>query len=198
MAKRTRLDTDTRRAQLIEIGLRHFGRRAFGDVSMDEVAREAGVSHGLVYHYFPDKRRFYMEVLRDVGDRLASIAHPDPALSPREQLYAGLRAHVDFAADFPDAYRALASGGNGADPKLSQLVERARWKGLRPIMRALGIEEPSPRLRIALRGWSSFNDGAVIEWLRRRDLERGELVDVMARTMLAVLDVAGVDADRRI
>jgi AcrR family transcriptional regulator len=191
VARRTRLDTDVRRAQLIDVGLKLFGKRPYGDVSMDEVAESAGVSHGLLYHYFPTKRSFYIEILRDVGNRLASIARPDPTLEPLDQLYVGLRAHVDFAANYPDAYRALVMGGNGADAKLLRLVERARWRGLRPIIRSLSLEEDWPELRVALRGWSSFNDGAVLEWLRRRDLTSEQVVDLMARTLLGILEVAG-------
>lgn len=192
MSKRIRLDTDARRQQLLETGLRRFGDRPYGDVSMDEIARAAGVSHGLLYHYFPSKRDFYSEILRHIGERLAAIADPDPALPPLDQLRAGLAAHVGFAADFPDAYRTLVLGGNGSDPKLARLVEAARWRALRPIMAALGIGEPEPRVRIALRGWSSFNDGAVLEWLQRPNLKPDELIELMAQALVGVLRAAGM------
>ena len=195
MTQRTRLDTDVRRGQLIEVGLKLFGKHPYGDISMDQVAEAAGVSHGLLYHYFPGKRRFYIEILRDVGNRLAEIASPDPAFTPLEQLYAGLRAHVAFAAEFPDAYRALVTGGNGADPKLRRLVENARWKGLRPIMRALGINDPSAELRVVLRGWSSFNDGVMIEWLAHRDLDHEDVVSIMASSLVRLLPIAGVSEE---
>ena len=194
MPKRVRLETDERRRQLLETGLRRFGDRPYGDVSMAEIAQAAGVSHGLLYHYFPSKRQFYIEILRHIGDRLAAMTDPDPALSPPQQLRTGLRAHVDFAADFPDAYRTLVLGGNGADPKLTRLVESARWRSLRPIMAALGIHEPEPRLRIALRGWSSFNESAVLEWLQGMDLDRDALIDLMERVLIDVLRAAGMQS----
>jgi AcrR family transcriptional regulator len=53
---RTRLDVDERRTQLVELGLEHFGERAYDDVSIDAIAEAAGISKGLLYHYFPTKR----------------------------------------------------------------------------------------------------------------------------------------------
>jgi hypothetical protein len=35
-------------------------------------------------------------------------------------------------------------------------------------------------MRVALRGWSGFQEGAIVEWLKRRDIERGELIEILA------------------
>src|SRR3712207_8192978 len=45
----TRLDVDERRRQLLETGARAFSERSYDRVSMSEVAREAGISKGLLY-----------------------------------------------------------------------------------------------------------------------------------------------------
>jgi AcrR family transcriptional regulator len=52
---RRRLDPEQRRAQLLDIGARLFAERAYEDVWIEEVAELAGVSRGLMYHYFPTK-----------------------------------------------------------------------------------------------------------------------------------------------
>src|SRR6266545_7440974 len=195
MATRTRLATDRRRAELTEVGLRLFGSRPYDDVSMDDVAKEARVSHGLVYHYFPDKRSLYLAVLQwEAAQMLAAIA-PDPTKSPLERLHEGLRAHLAFAEDYPAGYAALMSGGNGNDEEVRDFCEEARWNGLEEIVRTIGVERPSPALRVALRGWAGFQEGAIIEWLKQRDLNRDELLDLLARTLAEVLKLAGMRVD---
>src|SRR4249920_2344031 len=63
-APRTRLELDERRVQLLEFGKHFFANHAYDDVSMDEVAAAAGVSKGLLFHYFKSKREFYVETIR--------------------------------------------------------------------------------------------------------------------------------------
>jgi AcrR family transcriptional regulator len=191
MATRTRLATDRRRAQLTEVGLRLFGSRPYDDVSMDDVAKEAGVSHGLVYHYFPDKRSLYFAVIRWVAAQMLDAIAPDPTKSPMERLYDGLRAHLAFAEEYPAGYAALMSGGNGNDEEVRAFCEDARWRGLEEIVRTMGVEQPSPALRVALRGWAGFQEGAMVEWLKRRDLGRDELLDLLASTLGEALRLAG-------
>src|SRR5918999_1444022 len=125
MTQRVRLQTDERREQLLRIGLDFFGSRPYGDVSTSDIAREAGVSHGLLFHYFGDKRRYYVEVLRSVADRLATAQVAGGDVSAMERLRGALRAQVEFAESHTEAYRALISGGNGADEELAAVIEDA-------------------------------------------------------------------------
>jgi AcrR family transcriptional regulator len=193
VATRTRLQTDERREQLLRTGLELFGTRPYGDVGTAEIAREAGVSHGLLFHYFGDKRRYYLEVLRSVADELLSAQSAEAEASPWERLQVKLAAQVDFADRYTIAYKALVSGGNGADEEIADLAEDARWRSIRLIADALAIDEPAPRLRIALRGWQGFTEGAITEWLKRRDLPREELVQLLAHELVATLQRMGVD-----
>ncbi|HYJ00552.1 MAG TPA: TetR/AcrR family transcriptional regulator [Thermoleophilaceae bacterium] len=193
MATRTRLATDERRRQLLELGLEFFGNRPYGDVGTAEVARQAGVSHGLLFHYFGDKRRYYLEVLRWVADELLTAQAAGEDASPWERLQAKLRAQVDFADRYTVGYRALVSGGNGADEELAELAEDARWRSIRLIADALDIDDPPPPLRIALRGWQGFTEGAITEWLKRRDLPVEDLVQLMARELVSTLKRLDVD-----
>ena len=188
MATRTRLSPEARRAQLIDVASELFATKPYGDVAIEEIARHAGVRHGLIYHYFADKRRLYIEVVRHWAEQIGEAARTDPALDLIERVYAGLRAHLDFVEQHLVGYLALVTGGNGTDPEVHAINEQARWNGLHHLLRGLDIEQPTPALRVALRGWAGFNEGAIIEWLKRRDLSREQLVDIMAQALLATLD----------
>ena len=51
----TRMPVDERRRQLLERGAELFATHSFGELSMVRIAREAGISKALLYHYFPSK-----------------------------------------------------------------------------------------------------------------------------------------------
>src|SRR5579871_2953848 len=61
---RVRLDVDERRAQLLELGLKIFGSQEYESIAIDDIAERAGMSKGLLYHYFSSKRGFYVAVVR--------------------------------------------------------------------------------------------------------------------------------------
>lgn len=193
---RTRLSTDQRRDQLLEVGLQVFGTRPYSEVSTADIARRIGVSDGLLFHYFGDKRRYYLAVLGSAADDFLAAQGAGEEGTPWQRLQAKLRAQVDFARDFTVAYKAIVSGGNGADEELAELAEDARWRSIRLMAHALGIDEPKPELRIALRGWHGFTEGAILEWLKHRDLPEDELVKLMAGELVAILKRMGVDLSR--
>src|SRR5438067_1523101 len=87
---RVRLDVDERRTQLVELGLRHFGARAYDDVSIDAIAEAAGISKGLLYHYFPTKRAFYVATIREAASRLVASTETADDVPPMAHLNAGL------------------------------------------------------------------------------------------------------------
>jgi AcrR family transcriptional regulator len=160
---------------------------------MADVAQAASVSHGLVFHYFGDKHGLYLEVLRSVTDQLVAATAPTPDRTPMEQLYFGLNAHVDFAERYPHAYTAFLHGGNGADQAVELIIEQARARGLRHVLDALAVTDPQPRLEIALRGWQSFTEGAIIAWLRSRCLPRAELLDMLAAALADAVRAGGLE-----
>ena len=63
-ARRRRLSVDDRRDELLRVGMELFSTRAYDEIWVEEIADRAGVSRGLLYHYFPTKRDFYVAVNR--------------------------------------------------------------------------------------------------------------------------------------
>ena len=55
---RARLSVDERRSQLLDLGRRLFNARPYDAISIDEIAAAAGISKGLLYHYFPEQATF--------------------------------------------------------------------------------------------------------------------------------------------
>src|SRR5918911_2222090 len=88
----TRLDVDERRRRLLELGRSLFTRHPYDELSMAAIAREAGISKALLYHYFPSKQAFFVATLQDAAAQLAERVRPDPGLPPAAQLASALDA----------------------------------------------------------------------------------------------------------
>jgi len=187
---RSRLQMDKRRAQLIQHGLELFGTRDYGEISIDDIADRANVSKGLLYHYFGGKRAFYVEVVRHAARQLLSATMPDPGLSPALRGLSGVHGYLDFVEENATQYRALVTGGVSTDPELNTILENARMAFVGRIMLDIGLTEPRPVFRVALRGWISGVEAASLQWLNERDLPRETLVALLLLGVRSTLEAA--------
>jgi TetR/AcrR family fatty acid metabolism transcriptional regulator len=80
--------TIDRRRDLLDAAVRVFARKGFHASRVGDIAEEAGVAHGLLYHYFRSKEEVLETIFREVWELLAAdtdrIEHADVPL--REQL----------------------------------------------------------------------------------------------------------------
>jgi AcrR family transcriptional regulator len=193
-AQRSRMSTDARREQLLAAGAELLGRRPYGEVSIEEIAAAAGVSKGLLYHYFPTKRDFVVAALRRGEQELGELTAPDPELPPAEQLGAGLDRFLDFVEEHAAAYLAIFRSRGGGDAEIEATLEENRRLRLTALTNALEgwaaspVEiRRTPLLETALQGWIFFVEGAVLRWLERRDIERDELRELLQRALIDAL-----------
>src|SRR3954462_8664545 len=84
--KRSRLSPEARRAQLIELGVEMLATRRLDELSVELIAHTAGISRGLLFHYFPSKQESPLEVARAAAAEMIRRTEPDPDLSPVEAL----------------------------------------------------------------------------------------------------------------
>ena len=60
-----RIIKDARRTQLLTIAQRFFAASTYSEVSIDKITRAAQCSHGLFYHYFPNKESVFAALIKD-------------------------------------------------------------------------------------------------------------------------------------
>ena len=164
-----------------------FAEKPYDEISIDDIAQEAGVSKGLLYHYFQSKRRFYVETVRAALDEMRELTEPDPSVPPLEQLDASLDAYLAYVERIGPAYAKLLQSGVGSDPEVTALVEQQRAVVVRRVMVALGLEEPPPPIRVALRGWLGFIDAACLDWVDHGDVPRRSVRALLANSLQAAL-----------
>jgi AcrR family transcriptional regulator len=187
----TRLDVDERRRRLLALGADLFARFSYDELSMATIAREAGISKALLYHYFPGKQAYFAATLEDKAEELASVTRPDPELPPLEQLTTSLGAFLGWVEDNREAYAKLVRSA-AAIPEVREIVERVRDATSARILDGIAPGgPPPPALRTAVRAWLWFMDGAILDWVEHRDLTREELRGLLLGTLLGAVAAAG-------
>jgi AcrR family transcriptional regulator len=194
---RTRLSPDRRREQLLDLGVGLLSGRRLEDLSIDALADEAGISRGLLYHYFAGKREFHLAVLRRMADRVVAITAPPSEGDPVSQMVASLTAYVDFVTENRIAYVSFVRAAAAGDEEFRRIYEEARAAltdrifdhAGRDVLQELGLVD-SPALRLLVRGWSAMVEDTVLSWLEDdRGIERAALLEMLAN---ALVGVAGV------
>ena len=188
-APRTRLDPEARRAQLVELGLQMLSTRPLDQVAIDDIAARAGISRGLLFHYFPTKRDFHVAVAQAAAQELLDRTAPDPRLPPMARLQASVEAFVGHVTDNRDAYVAFIRGSSGGDPQMLQVYEATRSAFTERVLDELDVAV-TPRLRAAVRGWVALTEEVTVDWLSRGELARDEVVELVDDALVALVTMA--------
>ena len=187
----TRMQVDERRAQLLKLGADLFTRHAYDDLSMARIAREAGISKPLLYHYFPSKQDYFRATLTEAAAELQRRTEPDATLPPLEQLDQALEGFLGWIEENSAGYLKLIESAASL-PDVRALVEEVRASTVERILSGIFAgEQPPPRVRTAALGWLWFMDGAIQDWLAHRDFDRAELKGLLMGALAGTLIAAG-------
>jgi len=194
----TRLDVDERRRRLLALGAELFSTHAYSELTMAGIAKAAGISKPLLYHYFTSKQAFLRAALAESAAEVASAvtSATDPHTPALQQLSDGLGAFLGWIEEHGLAYRKLIENA-GSVPEVSELVESVREPTAARILAGLSVgtnHKPPPPARAAVKAWLWFMDGAILDWLTNRDFTREQLRDVLIAALLGALAAAGLQA----
>jgi len=188
-SKRVRLNPGARREQLLDLGVRMLATRTLDELSVDVLAEEAGISRGLLFHYFKNKQDFHRAVVQRAAEELLARTKPDMSQDPTSRLQLSLASYVDYVLANHRAYIALVRGAAGGDKALLEIFERTRGVMTARItdnLDVFGVQD-SPTVRLMARGWSALVEEAVLGWVADPRLSREELLRVLTATLPAVL-----------
>jgi AcrR family transcriptional regulator len=187
---RSRLSPDERRGQLLDLGVRLLATRSLDELSIDLLAEEAGISRGLLYHYFGNKHAFHEAVVRRAADDLIAQTAPPTTGEPLERLQVSVTAYVDYVLANFEGYVSLLRGAAVGNDALRAIYEEVRAV----LSERIFLEDPqgqlvadTPHNRLVVRGWSAMTEELVIAWgTDPAGVSREELLAIIA-TSLPVL-----------
>ena len=135
---RTRLSPAARRAEILDAAGRLFAERGYAAVPASEVARQAGVTPGLLHHYFGGKRGLFVTLVERLGAQITAAIRVDTTKPMR----ARTRAFATSWVEWVDANRQiwLATSGlddNLADPELRAIIDAIRERVIDTLHRRL-------------------------------------------------------------
>lgn len=190
--RRVRLNPDERREQLLELGVQMLATRTLDELSVEALAEEAGISRGLLFHYFKSKQEFHRAVVRRAADELIRVTEPDPALPIDEQTASSMGAYVDYVADHYESYVSLVRGAASGDEQVRQIADDTRSALTQRITENLGSMglQQTPAAELAARGWTAFAEELVVCWVAAPSVSREELIRLLSDSLIAVVGTA--------
>lgn len=106
MVRKTKEEAGRTRQQIIDAARKVFHRNGVSRSTLEQIAREAGVTRGAVYWHFKDKAELFAAMREDVFDpmreRLDSILFSDAYENPLDAIEASLTELFRVLEDCPD------------------------------------------------------------------------------------------------
>jgi AcrR family transcriptional regulator len=180
---RTRRSAGDRRAQLVAIGLELLPTTPVQELTIDEVARRAGISRSLLFHYFPSKRDYYTAVTRAAGDLLWAHLLPRAGTPAPDQVPGMIDRYVGWVDTYRDTHLAFVRGAAGGDPWVAEVYDDVRERLVDVTLSALVLPDDAGRRQL-VRAWFAFTEDLVGQWAREPAMSRADLVALL----LDVLD----------
>jgi AcrR family transcriptional regulator len=185
---RKRLSADDRRRQLIAIGLTKLIEKPIQDLSMDEIATEAGISRGLLFHYFPTKADFYVECMAAAGRRIVRTTKPDERDPGDVQVATTVRLMLERIDRRREFYVSLIQPS--LDPRLAEVHGGVRAALTDRVAAALDVPEAK---RPVVSAWWAYVEDRALAWSAvpraRRTTSVEALVTHCCAALVSLLDL---------
>ena len=166
--KYSRLAPGQRRDQILDAANALFAERAYDAVSIEDIASSAGVTRGLVHHYFGGRKEVYIGLLERIGAQREDQLRPPVGRSARARVADSVSRWLDWTETNRTIWLAtIARGEDIADPDVRHVVADLVHRAV-SLLTAFhaDIAQDSPRLRYALQCWTALNRAATRRWLR--------------------------------
>lgn len=180
-----RLTPALRRRGLLDAALDLAAGGDLTVLSVRDIAEHAGVSEGLLYHYFPTKDALLTAAIQRAADALAVALENVAPGPPATALAAGLGALLDHIERDPTGWQALLKAHSGSLAEIGAAVEE---HSRRLTLKLLDIDTASPLLQSALDGWAALERECCLAWLGSDDISREALEEILLATFFAALE----------
>src|SRR3954465_15225388 len=194
----TRLDPGKRRDQILDAANALFAERSFDEVSVEDIANAAGVTRGLVHHYFGGRKEVYIALLERIGAVREEQLPPPVGRSARGRVANSVSRWLDWTEENRTIYLGtIAPGEDIVDPDVQRVVAGLRNRAVALVVAYHAeIAQGSPRLRYALECWTGLNRAATRRWLRG-EATREATQELLALTLEHVLRTFGSSPNTR-
>jgi AcrR family transcriptional regulator len=167
-----------RKEQLLDLGVRLFSQLPLHEVTVERLAESAGISRGLLYHYFGGLVPFQEAIVNRAARQLVDLTDFPEIADPIERLEAGVRVYIDYVDTHYGAYLSLVRGAASGSATMAAAYSASRDAITARIIEAgAGLVADTPAHRLLVRGWQAMAQEMVLVWKERPgDVTREELL----------------------
>ncbi|GGC57520.1 TetR/AcrR family transcriptional regulator [Hoyosella rhizosphaerae] len=188
---------EVRRAQILATAIDMLATHSFESLTIEKVARKAGVSPPLLFHYFTNKEGFHNALLAEAAETFLGRIRPKFELPADQQLCDAVRSFFDTVDELPTVFLAVKRLSSSGQPQL-----RKRYREVRTIttgwivdnLIALGVKS-TPQLPALLEGWQAFMEEVAVKWLDDPILAKNDLCQLCETALYLLLPAAKLDAN---
>ncbi len=179
------MTSERRRTHLLDAAAELAAGRDLATLSVEQIAAHAGVSEGLLYHYFPTKQALLVAAVRRAADAMHAALDAVPLAPPSTALSVGLTAYLDHVQADPTGWRSLLQAGSG---ELAGIAAEVDEHAVRLLLAALGVQAPSAAFALAVDAWLAFEKQACLGWLDHPEVPREAVADLLGSTFDRTLE----------
>jgi AcrR family transcriptional regulator len=188
---RRRLAVEDRRDELIAAALVLFSARPADEVTLDDIATQAGVSRALAYRYFGSRGEIYVAAMRTAADKFLTLLDPPHDSTPLVRIVEAIHRYFDFVEDHATGFQTLLRGDPASHSgAVGQMIEEVRAALFGRLVEGMGRKQATPELRMALRTWIAGAEAAALDWLANGDLDRRAVEDFLLNQLYGALSLA--------
>ena len=193
-----RMKPEERRDQILDAANALFAERGYDEVTIEDIARAAGVARGLVHHYFGGRKEVYVALLERLAAGREEELRPPTGRSARARVADSVSRWLDWTGANRTIYLGtIAPGEDIADPDVRRAVADLVHRAVVQLATFhADIADDSPRLRYALECWTGMNRAATRRWLRG-EATRETTHELLASTLEHVLRTFGSSPSKR-
>jgi AcrR family transcriptional regulator len=190
--KYSRLAPARRREQILDAANALFAERGYDEVSIEDIANAAGVTRGLVHHYFGGRKQVYIALLERLGAMREEQLPPPVGRSARARVGDSVSRWLDWTEHNRTVWLAtLGRGEDIADPDIRHVVTGLVRRAVALLAaQHADLADDTPRLRYALECWTGLNRAVTRRWLQG-DATREQTHELIASTLEHVLRTFG-------
>ncbi|MES9968539.1 MAG: TetR/AcrR family transcriptional regulator [Candidatus Thiodiazotropha sp.] len=192
--KKTReLQKQQTQARILDASVQIFSTHSYEEAQIKDIAELAGVAHGLLFHYFDNKRSLYLAAVDAIAEKLFDILPFDKHESPYFQIRSLIRNLCMQLSENQDLYFHYVDCGfgYGKDQEALEIVSRRNEKISFWIYEIAGLPHTSNTPRLMMEVISLAVDKLIYMWLKAgRPYHMDILIEASVELLVSALRVS--------
>lgn len=192
--RRTRLDADDRREQIVAAAQELFARSPYDAVSIGDIAAAAGTTRTNIHYYFTTKRDLFLEIVERFS-RIPEehISNPTGALQVEERVEVVFTRWLDVIDNNRATFMTLVNASSSSDPQVSGVLGDSMRAWERRLLRIVRMDAENPAHRAMIRSFQALITAATTEWLHDGTLKKQQVHGMLSGSLIALSRVARSD-----